>query len=488
MSESGKDKDGRRVPIGSRTVAGVGAVAILISAPIFRNGDWEGLSQLLTLAYQFGAIMLAGHYLLHLYEGYLTVGLARPTLYETALVLIWGFVAVLLGGIQDPKLPVLAVCWLVSFALLLALATAMETARKDLKKATGRRARRATDVIRESYVWLWLCNRLAQVDDEKVEDLRRKFSKPDTEDGKLSRTFWVTLCSTAAIGLVAAAGAVGSTVAPGETSPNTGDGEHQEDDQEYGREIQVPEGEDCGALYNPVNVPEPERGALILAWREVNGLEPGPMEALGYDIAGCPGPARRIPELPGSWYAPGYCDGDLRGVAVALEGMDHPVYLLEQAAELALPLIRQGLFLSAEDRFEVAGGDAYVIDSRRGSYVPIRDAVTAGPVEGSGGSNEDGCGEYADRDVVYGIAGPGLIEAWEAVAAITPGGVYPIPYGRTEQGQVRIALRSREVGIVAVARCNQALLACEAEIAGTNRRWSGGAEINREEVEALVEP
>jgi len=502
MSEPEQKQDGRRIPIRRRTVAGIGAATFVIAASTVKAGGWESLSQLLTVVYQLGWVTLACHHLLHIYESYFSVGLARPTWYEFALVVVWFAVAVALGVMDDPKLLVLAVSWLLSAVLLFLSATEMETARKALKRETGYRARRATDVIRESDVWLWLCARFAQVEDDKVDELREKLSQPDTDDGHLSRTIWVACCSTVAIGLIAAAGALGSAVAPTEAAsdPNPPSQEKEAGLQKPaekgggespgGEEIDVPKPnaeEDCGERFEPLHVPEPARRALVLAWRDVDGLDPEPMEALGSDIAGCPGLARPIPDLPGSWYVPGYCKGTLRGLAIALSDMDHPVYLLEQAAEFALPLIHDGRFVSAEDRFEVGGGDAYVIHSRDGSFVPIRDAVTAGPVR-RGEHGGGGCGSYSDRDIAYSIAGPGIIEAWRAVAAITVGGIYPIAWGTASDNEVRIALRERGAGIVTVARCDPALLACEAKIDGALHRWSDEAYIGQSEVEALVEP
>jgi hypothetical protein len=481
-------------------MVGIGATAIAATGTTVKAGGWESLSLLLTVAYQLGGIILFGHHLLHIYEGYLSVGLARPTWYEFGLVATWVAIAVILALVHDPKLAILAGCWLLSAMMLFFSATSMERARKRLKRKHGYRARRATDVIRESGVWARLCSRFAQVEDAKVYELRKKLSQPDTEDGNLSRTSWAAFCASIAIGLVAAASAVGSTVLPGEqdvpglnshpkeaSKPRRVAGGVPKPPKE-GVDVPTSQREDCGERFEPINVPEPARKALVLAWRDVGGLDPERMEALGSDIAGCPGPAQPIPGLPGSWYAPGYCEGTLRGIAIALSGDLRPVFLLEQTAEFALPLIHDGRFVSAVDRFDVGGGDAYVIDSRDGSFVPIRDAVTAGPVDEGSQDREGGCGSYADRDVAYGIAGPGVIEAWRTVAAGTGGGVYPIAWGAGVDDKVRVALRERGAGIVTVANCTPSLLACEAKIDGQLHQWSGDAPISQAEVEALVEP
>jgi hypothetical protein len=464
-------------------VATIGSATLVLCGSALRSGGWEGLSHLLTLAYQVGWVLLLCHHCLHLSERYFSIGLARATWFEFALLAAWTCGVGLLDLLNDPKLYELSGIWLLSAGFLFWSATQMEIDREALKEKTEYRAPRATDVIRGSFLWVEVDSRLAQVEDDTVTSLRQRLNGRDTEDGNLSHTSWALWCSTFAISLIAVAGAVGSTVMPESPHKANGDGtEHHKN----AHHIKA-KSEDCSSQYLPVGVPKPQREALALAWHEVGGLEPGPMEALGFDVAGCPEPARPIPGLSGSWYAPGYCEGNLRGIALAFDGIDHPVFLLEQAAEFALPMIRGGQLVSAEDRFEVGGdGDAYVIDSRHGSFVMVRDDASAGPVREGGGKT--GCGEYTDQDVAYTVAGPGLLGPWQAVAAVTPGGVYPIADGRAGEREVRFALRSTEGGIVATVRCLASLLTCEAKVGGVLRRWSGKARTDRAEVEALVEP
>lgn len=502
MSESGQSSESR-IPFKARTLAAIGAGALTLAASTVKAGGWEGLSHVLTLAYQLAWVALVCHHYLHLCEGYLWVGLARPTACEFGLVVAWGLAAAFLGEAADPKFVLLAACWLPGAALLFLSGTDMERARKKLKDETGYRAKRATDVIRASDWWGALCSRFAQVEDEKVDELRERLSQRDTDDGYLSSTTWAACCSTLAVGLIAVAGAFGSTVLPLEEQLDDGGGGRGSDGAPKETERPpdtAPSGEktgtggppadekDCNGLQAPTGAPEESTRSLTLTWREVEGLVPGPMEALGYDIAGCPTPAHPIPGLPGSWYAAGYCGGSLRVISIALAGYDHPIALLEQVAEFAMPMIREGRFVSAEDRFEVGDdGDAYVIVSRDGTFVPIRDDTTAGPVDVGDRGGKGGCNDYVDKDVAYTVAGPGLIEGWRAVAAISPGGVYPIAYG-AHGDEVRIALRSTAVGIVTVARCTSSLLACDLPIAGTTRHWSEPAEIEQDEVKALAEP
>ncbi|HYQ77866.1 MAG TPA: hypothetical protein VEP91_02005 [Solirubrobacterales bacterium] len=470
--------DVSKVPIGRKTAATIGSSALVLCGSALRSGGWEGLSHLLTIAYQLGWALLLCHHCLHLYERYFSIGLARATWFEFALLVVWTCGVGVLDLHPDPKLYMLAGIWLLSTGLLFWSATQMEIDREALKEKTGYRAPRATDVIRGSFIWVELDNRLAQAKDDTVDALRERLNGRDTEDGNLSHTSWALWCSTFAISLIAVAGAVGSTVAPEPPDESKGGG-----NVHHTR----PVSEDCSSRYLPVGVPEPQREALALAWHEVHGLETGPMEALGFDIAGCPGRARPIPGLSNSWYVPGYCEGQLRGIALAFDGLEHPVYLLEQAAEFALPMIRNKQLISAEDRFSVGGdGDAYVIDSRDGSFVLVRDDASAGPIRD--GDNKTGCGQYTDRDVAYTVAGPGLLGPWQAIASVTPGGVYPIADGTANGDEERFALRSTEAGIVATVHCLPSLLTCEAKIGGTPHRWSGEARTNRAEVKALVEP
>lgn len=494
----------RRIPLGYPTLAAIGTIASLAIASAADSRNCDGLSTLLLLTYQAGWVVLAIHHLIHVREGYFIVGLARPTWYEFGIVVCWGAVAVAIVAIDGQALLPLTICWLVSIALYFLCATKMERARRKLKgdDGNGYRARRCTDVIRESEAWAWLCRQFAQVEDETVDEFRKRLSQPDTEDGNLSNTTWFACCSGFAISLVAAAGTLGSVVAPEQSTPAQPHHEKKSHvktvpqktdpsvpEDEATAEVEPPEADDCAAGFNPTKVPEPMRKSLSLAWHDVDGLDPeGPMEALGSDIAGCPGKAQPIPGLPGSWFVPGTCNGHLQGIAIALSGMHHPVYLLEQAGEFALPLIRAGRFVGAEDRFEVGGGDAYVIHSRAGSFVLIRDDASEGLLGESERGDGSGCESYADRDVAYSVAGPGAIEAWRAAAAASNNGVYPIAWSDSGDGEARLALRERNGGIVTVLHCVPSLLSCEGTIDGQRRRWSDEAYIAKVEVEALVEP
>ncbi|HEY5054337.1 MAG TPA: hypothetical protein VII45_13110, partial [Solirubrobacterales bacterium] len=172
----------------------------------------------------------------------------------------------------------------------------------------------------------------------------------------------------------------------------------------------------------------------------------------------------------------------LRSVAIAPAGAEHPVALIEQAAEFALPLIQDEEFVSAVDRFAVGDGDAYVIDASAGSYVLIRIHSTGGSLAPRG----TGCNHFANRDVAYTIVPPALIPAWRLVAAISSGGVYPIAVAHPD-GDFESFDFVSDAGIEAEGRCWHEGAACGVKIEGT---WimGGPTRTDQREVEALAEP
>lgn len=192
----------------------IGSATLVLCGSAFKSGGWEGLSHLLTLAYQVGWALLVCHHFLHLYERYFSIGLARATSFELALVVAWTCGVGVLDLLPDPKLYVLAGIWLLSTGFLFWSATQMEIDREVLQEETGYRAPRATDVIRGSFIWVELDSRLEQVKDDTVDALREKLNGRDTEDGNLSHTSWALWCSTFAVSLIAVAGALGSTAMP----------------------------------------------------------------------------------------------------------------------------------------------------------------------------------------------------------------------------------------------------------------------------------
>lgn len=498
MTEQGHAEQDRSRPKKS-TIITVSLGSLLgLTVFLIRFCSFEGLSELLTVTYQASWVALLIHHGCHVYEGYFRkTGLPREAALELLFLIAWAAAAVVLGQLDDPKLPELAIAWGTSAYLLFHLGADMEEARRRLSRKTDKRLRRASDVIRESSLWIGFQLRVLQVEDARAQGVVFEvFPENDSEDGNLTRMIWTSICAMMVITLIATSAAVAQMVVepadPANTAAEESDGgaareaanRREAGGEEEDRET---EGDDCNGERDPSGpIPRPILRALSLAWHDVRSLDPDLMEALGYDIGGCPGAARRIPALKSGWYAPGYCEGDLTMLAIAFEGIDHPVVLLEQAADFALPIIREGHFESAEDRFTVGKGDAYVIDSRGGSYVLIRDTASSGPVSGSG-EGDGGCGDFVDADYAYTVAGPGLLDPWRSVAAVSPGGVYPIDVATDDPSKPRIALRSTATGILATATCDADLLTCEISFGDQTYRGTPESTITPAEVKALGE-
>jgi hypothetical protein len=465
--------------------------------PVLKEGNAAGVSRLLAIIYLASWVALAGRHGLHLLEGYYRMGMGRAMACELGTLLVWGLTAALVIVAENPQIPRLVICSGGVALIFFFSSTRMEALRAREMKRRKIRIRRATEILRESHLWRLVCRSARQIDFEFARKVREFLAGPDSDVGKLSLLAVIVLFIPLVIALVSVTAVLASMVFPIPLTPphkgpdgpeaHKGQGKGETTPDSPGTDTSpagVPIAEDCGRDFDPKSVPQPERTSLLLGWEGVPGIEPGPMEALGFEIAGCPGRARPIPGLEDSWYAPGYCGGELKAIVVAPKGLEHPVVLLEQAAEFVLPVIEGGEFLQAVDRFPVAAGDAYIVNSRDGSYVLIRDHPSGGPVEGQ--ENEGGCEEFSDQDVRYTIAGPGLLEAWRAVAAISIGGVYPIDYVREADGSKTVVFRSPE-GIMATGFCSVTTMTCEVNIGGEQIRGRRGSFITETEVIALAE-
>lgn len=471
-------------------VAAVGTVLVAL-VPLARDASMSGVSRLLSLLYVGTWIAILGRTVIQIHEGYWREGLKVPLLFEMASVAVVGLAAWMVFLSEDPQIPRLLVCAAIGSTSFLLASGKLEEARADLV-SRGIRVRRVTEIARDSRTWRMLCRRVSQIRFGPIKRLREFFAGPDTRPGHLSLGAAVSILILAVLAFVSGGLAIASIVFPLQLTPDhsTDTKAHEDKNQEPNKIISPPataNEDNCRDLdLGTEMIPEPQRSSLRLGWQEVKGLQPGPMEALGYDIAGCPGRAKEIPKMKGSWYRPGYCGAELRSVVVAPEGMEHPVVLLEQAAEFALPLIVHGEFAGAVDRFPVGHGDAYIIDSHHGSNVLIRDRTSAGPATDDMRGETGGCADFKDQDVRYAIAGPGMIEPWRAVAAISLGGVYPIDYARNSDGSESVVFRSPE-GIVAQGIC-AAAASCVVDIGTAQVRGQSGTFITEEEVRALVEP
>jgi hypothetical protein len=495
--------EGRRLPFSKKTVAWVAGLAGAALVSALREGSMAGLSELLVIGYSLSWAAVAFRHLLQLSAGYYRAGLGRPMLCELGTLAVWGALAWMLSHGENPQISTLALVGLATTVLFFFSATRLEDSRSKRAELGATPPPRATEVLKQSRLWRGICRRFAQIDFEHARRVRDFIAELDSEDGKLSLAASIILLIVATIGGFALTLILASTVFPVKLTSEHVPQKAPEEKRRSGKHSnpsphreslpprRKPESSgiasSCGEPYDPgPTVPEPERSSLILAWQGVAGIQPGPVEALGFEVAGCPRPARPIPGEPRSWYALGYCDEELRTVAVAPEGLSHPIVMLEQAAEFVLPMILNRRFLSAVDRFDVGDGDAYVIDGHEGSFVLIRDRKTGGPVHRDDGA-ESGCRGYADEDVRYTIVPPSMLEIWRAVAAISPGGVYPIGYVRDENGVVSIDFRSPE-GIVASGSCSIPDGMCRIELGGNPIEGRRGVFITQREVEALVDP
>lgn len=486
-----------------KALAGVVITAVLSALPAIRSSSLEGMSEILSASYLLVWAAALTRFCFHLYEGYTQYGLLRETALELAVVSVWGVLAVYAYRARDPQIPMLIGFGAGATAMFFFSATSIESARVRLAGVTNGQVRlgRASDILRNSSVWDEVLQRVHQLDSERVREAGRWLGGADTEDGMLSRAAFIALCLLAAITLAAGGLAIVGTALgvpltakpakePREKKPPSP--KQRGGQQNEPRALPSPpeqkhsSTDGCDPSYRPgPEVPEPQRTALGLAWREVDGVPPGPLEALGFDIAGCPGRASRIPGKPQWWYVPGYCEGQLQAIAIAPEGLEHPVVMLEQAAEFTLPLINHGEFVDAVDRFVVGDGDAYVIDSTSGSHVLIREHSTGGAVTGD--TQDDGCADFSDKDVPYAIVDPRLLSGWRAVAAITPGGVYPIASAH-DSDSVEVVLFNSPAGIVAEGRCWAARRTCGVKIESEWIMGDADDHITQGEVEALVGP
>jgi hypothetical protein len=502
---------GREIPwkaLGAALPAILGCTVL----PAIRSGSLHGISEILAVAY--GAIwsFVLLRATLHIYEGYLWKGLFWPTSLEIVAVVFWGLLADIVACDGNPQVVRLAVFATVASLLLFVSSTVLERSRERLVDRPGRvRLRRASEVVKESGAWALLCDLFGRLGTRPTEKLSDWFSGADSADGMLSRVSLLALAAAAfltvgATWLVVAGTVLGLPLSPAtdHAGKGSGGGGHNEGGSGGGAAAgggqtnggvkgQTEEGEPpsephpsaCGYDYDPgPEVPEPQRSALMLGWHPVEGIVPDPLEALGSDIAGCPGKPLRIPGLSEWWYAAGYCQSSLRSVVIAPAGAERPVVLLEQAADFAFPLIQEEEFVDAVERFPVGGGDAYVIDTPPGSFVLIRSSSSAGRL-GPDGVGE-GCDHFDNRDVAYTVVPPSLISGWRSVAAISNGGVLPVSVAHPD-GNFEAFVFVGDEGVEAEGRCWHQGSACGVKIEG---RWTMGSPTSTDqaEVEELAEP
>lgn len=475
-------------------VGAIGAVTVSLLPLAVEDATMAGVSQLLSLTFLVTWAAILVRSVTQLREGYWRPHLKRPFLFQLASTALIGTSAWLVFLAEDPQIPGLLAAAVLGAVTFFFAAGKLEEARADLV-AEGVEIKRVSDVVRASKSWKRLCRRVGQIHFRPVKRVREFFSRPDTRAGEFSLAAAISALVLAAVALISSGLVVASVIFPLQLTPeNHRDSKHPstprngriEGPKELPQEDALAGAQDCQGWKAGLGIPEPERSSLRLGWEAVEGVQPGPMEALGFEIAGCPGIARPIPGMKGSWYQPGYCGEELRAIVIAPQGLEHPIVLLEQAAVFSLPLIVNNKFTGATDRFQAGTGDAYIVDSHQGSNVLIRDHATAGPVQEEGEHGDGGCAGFTDEDVMYTTVGPSMIDPWRLIAAISLGGVYPITYAGENAGS-EVVFRGSE-GIVGEAICMTRGVTCTIHIGEEQIEGRLGTFINESEVKALVEP
>lgn len=141
--------------------------------------------------------------------------------------------------------------------------------------------------------------------------------------------------------------------------------------------------------------------------------------------AGCAHAAEPVSGQTDVWVAPGYCGESLRSAAVAGPA-GQPAMLFAPAAQFALQLASEGVLLGATPRHSIRGGDFYIIDTSRGSYLLLRSHVSTGT--GAPEVGELACEQVPADNVPYTVVPPGLIgllfevseDGWAWPRAMTP--------------------------------------------------------------------
>lgn len=501
MSE-GKSSKTSRSAFSKQSIVGALAALVALAAgvqPFLKDVSMTGASRLLAMGFAvFSAGLLVRH-VVHIADRYYRPAIRKAALFELAVTVAIGAMTWMLLTSPDPQIPRLAASGAVAAGLFLWSAGTLEDARSAMV-AQGVAIRRASDFWRASWVWRALCKLTSWLHFGWIERLRKFFGGPDTPPGKLSLMAAISSIALVVIGLISTGLVIASVIFPIQITPDDSDRDgpraetrpsetekEDEGEQAGSKEVSPTDTEECSNSHDAgVGVPEPAASALRLGWEGVDGTEPDLMEALGFEIAGCPGIPRPIRNRPGWWYEPGYCGGELRAIVIAPLGLEHPIVLLEQAATFGLPIITGGHFVNAVDRFEVGGGDAYIIDSDEGSSVLIRDHTTAGVID-EGSSPGSGCAAFTDTDVRYTVVRPELFEAWRFVSSISVGGAYPIGYARSQDGSEWFDFRSPR-GIVAKGSCVLETMVCTIDIDEPQISGQPGDTITKSEVKTLVEP
>ena len=238
--------------------------------------------------------------------------LEADSLFHGVVIGVWGFVALHILQGENPQILRLLVVRLATTCVYFWCLRTVEKARDELDKKQGIKTESSTQVLKELPGVVTLCKEIGRIDLKPVRRLRRRLASYQPRGGKFSWGASMILFGPGLIFLISGAMALGAVFTSMPLTPI----------DPPPPQPPIAGSSDCGADYDPGrNVPEPERSSLILAWHDLPDIDPGPLEALTNDVAGCPHQARRIPGSKGSWYAPGYCRGEeLRAIVIAPEG------------------------------------------------------------------------------------------------------------------------------------------------------------------------
>jgi hypothetical protein len=231
----------------------------------------------------------------------------------------------------------------------------------------------------------------------------------------------------------------------------------------------------CSGVEPGEPAPQPWASELYGLWYGSAGVE-----GVGNVIAGCPQPAEPEPGQPGVWLVRGRCAGALQGLAVASSHGD-PAMLLQEAARVGLGLADEGILLSASPRTRIGEGDLHVLQTVRGSYVLVRAKRSAGRTRADAGVER--CGAFADRNVRYTVAPPGLIGIWLQIAERD--WVWPVSDSSAGGSRQDFAFIDAESGgLVASAHCTGDL-ACSGTFQGRPLSTAGPRTVWPARFEAL---
>lgn len=157
----------------------------------------------------------------------------------------------------------------------------------------------------------------------------------------------------------------------------------------------------CGSRPPGRGAPTKQRAQLYALWLGPQGV--------GATNAGCSGRARKVTPGKGVWFATGQCSGTLVSTAVATE---HTSTLLRgNAARFLLERALDGTLRGASGPIELGTGEAYSVDTTRGTNVVVRRNSDSPETPEPSRGYASGCGPLAPQPD-YVIVPPELAGLW----------------------------------------------------------------------------